>query len=129
MCLYWLSVLTIVVGLYLIVWWPTHHFGDGDARVRCLDFLMPDESAFYGAPMPTVSANSKPIHPDAGGTRGEKSTLMLDGAPHVWRHKLPSEGAAGLSALERLGHRANNCGMCVCACVCPWAEADEVTGA
>jgi hypothetical protein len=31
--LYWLSVTIILLGLYLIVWWPTRYLGEGETRV------------------------------------------------------------------------------------------------
>lgn len=101
--LYWCSVLTILLGLYLIVWWPTRLLGDGEERVRYLDFLMrPDESE---------EANPSSADLPKGRVPDEQTSLVGSSAE---RH---------FAWTERFSRRARlSCGACYCTCVCPCAE-------
>ena len=108
--IYWLSVSTILLGLYLIVWWPRQRLGDGEERVLWLDFLV-------GPPGEPLQANA----PGSAGAKLDEHSSLVPGAAGEREPRGHNLGAL-YWPLERLGlavKRARHNGACVCTCVCP----------
>jgi len=114
--LYMVSVSVILLGLYLIVWWPTHLLGDGETRVAALDFLLrpvdghdPTKGALE---IPGDAAGAPPVASAVAPAADENSCLVGERRSH---------SRTPLELLETARRR----GICYCACGIPCLERDE----
>jgi hypothetical protein len=106
--LYWVSITILLLGLYLITFWPHTLLGDGDARVPWLSCLLRDRPPVLGH---VVGTSSPPAdEPPRGGLpevagggallKGSADAKLLDETTSLVR------GAAAPASATRSPRRA-----------------------